>query len=65
MLKEYSITGMSCAACSNAVERAVKKVSGVNAAHVSLAAEKLRVRSDSDLSEAVFAAVKKVGFGIT
>ncbi|MBO4384370.1 MAG: cadmium-translocating P-type ATPase [Clostridia bacterium] len=63
MLKEYSITGMSCAACSASVERAVRKLSGVEACSVNLATERLFVRSGEDLSDAVIAAVTKVGFG--
>lgn len=64
MIKEYSISGMSCAACSASVERAVRRISGVDAASVNLSTEKLFVRSASDLSDEIFAAVQKVGFGI-
>lgn len=63
MLKEYSVTGMSCAACSASVERAVRKLSGVEACSVNLAAERCYVRSEEDLSDAVIAAITKVGFG--
>lgn len=64
MIKEYSISGMSCAACSASVERAVHRISGVDAASVNLSTEKLFVRSTNDLSDEIFAAVQKVGFGI-
>ena len=64
MIKEYSISGMSCAACSASVERAVRRISGVDAASVNLSTEKLFVRSTNDLSDEIFAAVQKVGFGI-
>ena len=64
MIKEYSISGMSCAACSASVERAVRRISGVDAASVNLSTEKLFVRSANDLSDEIFAAVQKVGFGI-
>ena len=63
MIKEYSISGMSCAACSASVERAVRRISGVDAASVNLSTEKLFVRSTNDLSDEIFAAVQKVGFG--
>ena len=63
LISEFSITGMSCAACSSAVERAAGRVDGVEAAHVNLAAERLRVRSEVDVSDAVINAVKKAGFG--
>lgn len=65
LISEFSITGMSwCRAmCSSAVERAAGRVDGVEAAHVNLAAERLRVRSEVDVSDAVINAVKKAGFG--
>lgn len=61
MIKEYSISGMSCAACSASVERAVRRISGVDAASVNLSTEKLFVRSTNDLSDEIFAAVQKSG----
>lgn len=54
---------MSCAACSKAVERAVGRVDGVEAAHVNLATERLRVRSENDISQSVIAAVERAGYG--
>ena len=65
MIKEYSIGGMTCAACSASVERAVRRVQGVDAASVNLSTERLTVRSETDLSSAVFAAVEKTGFTIS
>ena len=65
MIKEYSIGGMTCAACSASVERAVRRVQGVDAASVNLSTERLTVRSETDLSPAVFAAVEKTGFTIS
>ena len=46
MIKEYSIGGMTCAACSASVERAVRRVQGVDAASVNLSTERLTVRSE-------------------
>lgn len=63
MITEFSITGMSCAACSKAVERAVGRVDGVEAAHANLATERLRVRSENDISQSVIAAVERAGYG--
>lgn len=65
MIKEFSIGGMSCAACSASVERAVRRIPGVEAASVNLSTERLIVRSKVDLSELIYAAVQKVGFTIS
>ncbi len=64
---EYSITGMSCAACSSAVERAVKRLPGIEAAHVNLTTERLMVRTTAsegeiDPTEAIENAVARAGF---
>lgn len=59
MIKEYSISGMSCAACSASVERAVRRISGVDAASVNLSTEKLFVRSTNDLSDEILPPCKK------
>ena len=45
-ISEYKITGMSCAACSAAVERVVRKLPGVESATVNLATERLRIRGE-------------------
>lgn len=49
-LKTYNfkVKGMTCSACSNAVERTLRKMEGVELANVNLVAEKLTVRVDSD-----------------
>ncbi len=65
MIKEYSISGMSCAACFASVERAVGRLEGIDAASVNLSSERLTVRSDCDMTERIFTAVKKLGFGIS
>jgi len=61
-ISEYKIGGMSCAACSAAVERVVKKLPGVETATVNLATERLRVRGENITFEAVNKAVTKAGF---
>lgn len=61
----YQITGMTCAACSRAVERAVGKQPGVTEAAVNLATEKLTVTYDEGqlTPEALIQAVEKAGYG--
>ncbi|MBI5637203.1 MAG: copper-translocating P-type ATPase [Nitrospinae bacterium] len=61
--KEYRITGMTCAACARAIERAVKKVDGVEDAAVNLITEKLRVAGSADAAK-VEVAVQKAGYGV-
>ena len=43
MKEKYNVTGMSCAACSAAVERAVNKLPGVKSAQVNLLANSMQV----------------------
>ncbi|WP_028988306.1 heavy metal translocating P-type ATPase [Thermicanus aegyptius] len=59
------ITGMTCAACANRVEKALKKVDGVLRANVNLASEKASVTfipAQTQISQLV-AAVEKAGYG--
>ena len=46
MKKKYSITGMTCAACSSGIERTVKKLDGVQNCAVSLMGESMEVEFD-------------------
>lgn len=62
MKKIYDITGMTCAACSAAIEREVKKVDGVEKAEVSLLAASLTVEGDVP-AEKIISAVKSIGYG--
>ena len=62
MSEQYNVTGMSCAACSARVERAVKKVPGVTSCAVSLLTNSMTVEGTAD-SSAVIAAVEKAGYG--
>lgn len=62
MKKIYDITGMTCAACSAAVERAARKVEGVRNATVSLLAASLTVDGDAP-PEKIIAAVTAIGYG--
>ena len=61
-MKQYTVTGMSCAACSARVEKAVSKVPGVTSCSVSLLTNSMGV--DGDVSEqAVISAVEAAGYG--
>ena len=59
------ITGMHCASCSDSVKNALKKVSGVTEASVSLEAATASVEYDSDKTAIadLLNAVKSAGFG--
>ena len=60
-----AIGGMTCAACSARVERAVRKLEGIAGASVNLASEKLNVEFDKPLTiEAIKEAVVKAGYSI-
>ena len=61
-MKQYTVTGMSCAACSARVEKAVVKVPGVKACAVSLLTNSMGVEGTAE-PEAVIAAVKAAGYG--
>ena len=61
-MQKYKITGMSCAACSARVEKAVSKVPGVNSCSVSLLTNSMGVDGDAEPA-AVIAAVQAAGYG--
>ena len=61
-MKQYSVTGMSCAACSARVENAVSKVPGVTACSVSLLTNSMGVEGTASPA-AIVAAVEKAGYG--
>ena len=61
-MKQYTVTGMSCAACSARVEKAVSKVDGVSACSVSLLTNSMGVEGDAD-SALVIRAVEEAGYG--
>ncbi len=65
MAKEkFRVSGMSCAACSAHVEKAVRAVKGVQSADVSLLTNSMVVEYDSSVSENdIIKAVKKSGYG--
>ena len=61
-MKQFNVTGMSCAACSARVERAVSKVPGVTACSVSLLTNSMGVEGTA-ADDAVIAAVQEAGYG--
>ena len=68
MLEEvYLIEGMSCAACSSAVERVTRKLEGVERSDVNLTTNKMIIYYDESKvdRELIMAKVKKAGFGIS
>ncbi len=61
-MKQYTVTGMSCAACSARVEKAVSKVPGVTACSVSLLTNSMGVEGTA-APQAIIAAVQAAGYG--
>ena len=61
-MKQYEVTGMSCAACSARVEKAVSQVPGVTACSVSLLTNSMGVEGQADPMDIV-AAVEAAGYG--
>ena len=61
-MKQYLVTGMSCAACSSRVEKAVSKVEGVENCSVSLLTNSMGVEGTAS-DEAVIKAVEDAGYG--
>ncbi|MCR5153339.1 MAG: heavy metal translocating P-type ATPase, partial [Lachnospiraceae bacterium] len=61
-MKQYNVTGMSCAACSARVEKAVSKVEGVSSCSVSLLTNSMGVEGDADESK-IIEAVLNAGYG--
>ncbi|MGN1235370.1 MAG: heavy metal translocating P-type ATPase, partial [Christensenellaceae bacterium] len=61
-MKQFTVTGMSCAACSARVEKAVSSVEGVTSCSVSLLTNSMGVEG-SATDEAVIRAVEEAGYG--
>lgn len=61
-MKKFNVTGMSCAACSSRVEKAVSKVEGVQSCSVSLLTNSMGVEGSAS-EESIIAAVEKTGYG--
>ena len=61
-MEQYNVTGMSCAACSARVEKAVKKVPGVTGCSVSLLTNSMGVEGTASPA-AIISAVQEAGYG--
>ena len=61
-MEQYTVTGMSCAACSTRVEKAVSKVEGVTSCSVSLLTNSMGVEGTASPKQ-IIAAVEEAGYG--
>ena len=61
-MEQYQVTGMSCAACSARVEKAVSKVEGVTSCSVSLLTNSMGVEGTAS-ADAIIRAVEEAGYG--
>ena len=61
-MEQYNVTGMSCAACSSRVEKAVSKVPGVTSCSVSLLTNSMGVEGTAS-SHDIITAVEQAGYG--
>ena len=61
-MEQYTVTGMSCAACSSRVEKAVSAVPGVTSCSVSLLTGSMGVEGTAS-ADAIVAAVRDAGYG--
>ncbi|MCI8500415.1 MAG: copper-translocating P-type ATPase [Clostridia bacterium] len=66
MKQDFTVTGMTCAACSAGIERTVKKLEGVTSCEVSLMSESMRVEYDETQldKKTIAAAVTSLGYGL-
>ena len=62
----FGITGMTCAACANRIEKNLSKVEGVKKVNVNLATEKAAIQYDPKQAsiESILEKVKKTGYGV-
>ena len=61
-MEQYTVTGMSCAACSARVEKAVSRLNGVTSCSVSLLTNSMGVEGDVSAAE-IIEAVEAAGYG--
>ena len=61
-MKQYNITGMSCAACANRIEKTVAHINGVESCSVSLLTNSMGVEGTAS-SESVIQAIENIGYG--
>ena len=61
-MRSYNVSGMSCAACSARVEKAVSAIDGVNSCSVNLLTNSMTVEGSAS-DESIITAVEKAGYG--
>ena len=61
-MEQYRVTGMTCAACSARVEKAVSAVEGVESCTVNLLTNSMNVEGKAN-AETIISAVEKAGYG--
>lgn len=66
MKVKYTVTGMTCAACSAGIERTLRKMEGIVSAEVSLMGESMQVEYDEAVvsQEEIVSAVVELGYGV-
>ena len=66
MKEKFSVSGMSCAACSAGIERTLRKINGVSYATVSLMGESMQVEYDENVlsRDDIMQAVMGLGYGV-
>ncbi len=66
MIKEFDITGMTCASCQSNIEKTVCKIKGVKKADVNLVSNSMQVECDDKLSAStIIQKVESIGYGAT
>lgn len=60
--EQFTVTGMTCAACSARVEKAVSQIDGVNVCQVNLLTNSMTVEGNAS-NESIISAVEKAGYG--
>lgn len=63
-MKQYNITGMSCAACANRIEKTVAHINGVDSCSVSLLTNSMGVEGTAS-SESIIQAIENIGYGVS
>ena len=61
-MEQYTVTGMSCAACASRVEKAVSRVPGVDSCSVSLLTNSMGVEGSASPQD-IIEAVEEAGYG--
>ena len=62
--KIYTVSGMTCSACSQRVERATDKIDGVKSCSVNLVSGVMKVEMEYDVGEKIISAITNEGYGI-